>query len=63
LKVRAVFGGFHGEQAVGSDAAVAVAEGLDGVGVEGDREVAVVDDDEVIAGAVHFVEVEEQSFL
>jgi hypothetical protein len=38
---------------------VAIAEGFDGVFVERGGEVAVVDDDEVISGAVHFVEVEE----
>jgi hypothetical protein len=37
---------------------MAVAESGDGVLVEGDGEIAVVDDDEVIARAVHFVEVE-----
>ena len=49
----------HGEQAVRADATVAVAEGLDGQTVEFDREVAVIDDDEVITGTVHFIKVEE----
>jgi len=58
-EIRAFPGGLHGEQAVGADAAIAVAERGDGVGVEVDGEVAVVNDDEVIAGAVHFEKVEE----
>jgi hypothetical protein len=41
--------GFDCEQSVGADAAVAVAEGFDRLRVELDGEVAVVDDDEVIA--------------
>jgi hypothetical protein len=58
-EIRAIFRGFHGQQAIGADAAVAIAKSFDGFGVEGNREIAVVDDNEVIAGAVHFVEVEE----
>ena len=60
-EIRAFRGGLDGEQSVGSDAAVAVAESGDGVGVEvlGEREVAVVNDDEIVAGAVHFEELEE----
>lgn len=57
-KVGAFFGGFDGEKAICTDAAVAVAEGGDGVGVEVDGEVAVINDDEIIPGAVHFEEVE-----
>ena len=59
FEIRAFFGGFDRQQTVRADAAVAVAEGFDGFGVEGNREIAIVDDDEVIAGTVHFVEVEE----
>lgn len=59
-EIRALLGGFHGEQAVGADAAVAITQRGDGVAVEflGEREVAVVNDDEVVAGTVHFEELE-----
>ena len=60
-EIRAFLGGLDGEQPIRPDPAVAVAERGDGVGVEflGEREVAVVNDDEVVAGAIHFEEVEE----
>ena len=61
-EVRAFPGGLHGKQSVRADAAVAITEGGDGVGVEVDGEVAVINDDEVIAGTVHFEEVEEHEW-
>ena len=58
LEVGTFLGWFDGEKPIGTDAAMAIAEGGDGVLVEGDGEIAVINDNEVIAGAVHFVEVE-----
>jgi hypothetical protein len=55
--VRSFLSGFYGEESVCTDAAVAVAKGGDSIFVEGYGEIAVVDDDEVISRAVHFVEV------
>ena len=57
-EIRAVAGGLHREQSIRADPAVAVAERGDRVAVEFDREVAVINDDEVIAGAVHFEKVQ-----
>ncbi len=51
-----VGGGPDEDQAVGADAEVAVAEPLDGLGSEVELLGAVVDDDEVVAEAVHLRE-------
>src|SRR5690606_35159726 len=58
-EVGAVLGGLDGEQAIRANAAVAVAKMGDLIAVELEGEIAVVDDDEVVAGTVHFVEVKE----
>ena len=49
--------GFDGEETVCADAAVAVAQGGDLRAAEGEAAVPVVEDDEVVAGPVHFPEV------
>lgn len=58
LEVSSFFGCFYGEQAVRADAAMAIAECGDGVLVEGSAEIAVVNNDEIIAGTVHFIKAE-----
>ena len=57
--VRAELSGFNSQQSVGANSAVTVAERFDRSGIELDGEFAVVDDDEIVAGAVHFVKLEE----
>ena len=57
-EVRAVLRGLDGEQAVGPDAAVAVAQAGDLRAGEGGLAVAVIDHDEIISGPVHFCEVQ-----
>ncbi len=47
----------HRQQSIRTNPAMTIAERGDGVIVEGDREVAVIDDDEIVTGAIHFVEV------
>ena len=47
-------GRFEGDELVAADAGAAVAEGGDARGGEAEGAAAVVEDDEVVAGAVHF---------
>ena len=56
FEVATVGGWFHTEQTIGSDAAMAVAELFDLVLGQREAEIAIVQHDEVIAGAVHFGE-------
>ena len=56
LEVEAVAGGVEGHQAVGADAEAAVAEARNLVGAEAEGAVAVVDDHEVVAGAIELME-------
>lgn len=60
-EIRAFLRGFHGQQAVRADASVAIAERGDGIAIQFgcEREVAVINDDEIVAGTIHFEEVEE----
>ena len=58
FEVAAFGGGFDEEEAIGTDAAVAVAEACDLVSGEGEAEVPIVEHDEVIPGTVHFDELQ-----
>jgi hypothetical protein len=58
FEVASFRGRLNAEQSVSSNAAMAVAEFFDLRGGEGKAEVTIVQHDEVIAGAVHFGEVE-----
>lgn len=53
-----MLGGFYSEKAVSADATMSVTDCFDGVFIEIDGEVAIIDDYEVVAGTVHFVEME-----
>jgi hypothetical protein len=58
FEVTAFGGGFDEEEAIGTDAAVAVAEAGDLVSGEGEAKVTIVEHDEVIPGTVHFDELQ-----
>ena len=55
-EVGTAFGGFDREEAIGSDAAVAVAEMGDGFPGKSPVQIAVVEQDEIVARTVHFCE-------
>src|SRR5690606_5731876 len=52
--VAPVLGGLHDEQAIGPDAALALAESGDLGAVEGEGQITVVENDEIVPRAVHF---------